>query len=222
MEVKDERNGGRREKMKEELWKVRTSEKHLLHCSKTPVGLSTNTAHARHLLTGSHEHRDVFLWLWASRNKLQKPTCLKIADCVKARATRKRPLVRVVLLTMREDQFFLFTRSRLQSHEGEFWSVLVVGLPALSRPVVLASLHKAVHQKKQRIHGWREGRDKGNKRKKKNRGNGRFGNVWKCWKWTIIVWLGVVIIGSRLWPRASLSWLDACGPWSWRPGGLWG
>ena len=38
--------------------------------------------------------------------------------------------------------FFLFTRSRLQSHEGEFWSMLVVGLPALSRPVVSASLHR--------------------------------------------------------------------------------
>ena len=38
--------------------------------------------------------------------------------------------------------FLLFTRSRLQSHEGEFWSGLVVGLPALSRPVVSASLHK--------------------------------------------------------------------------------
>ena len=38
--------------------------------------------------------------------------------------------------------FFLFTRSRLQSHEGEFWSMLMVGLPALSRPVVSASLHK--------------------------------------------------------------------------------
>ena len=38
--------------------------------------------------------------------------------------------------------YFLFTRSRLQSHEGEFWSMLVVGLPALSRPVVSASLHK--------------------------------------------------------------------------------
>ena len=37
------------------------------------------------------------------------------------------------------------------------------------------------------------------------------------------MWLGVVvvIIGSRLWPKASLSWLDACRPWSWRPGGLW-
>ena len=27
-------------------------------------------------------------------------------------------------------------------HEGEFWSMLVVGLPAFSRPVVSASLHK--------------------------------------------------------------------------------
>ena len=37
--------------------------------------------------------------------------------------------------------FYLFTKSRLQSHEGEFWSVLVVGLPPRSRPVVSASLH---------------------------------------------------------------------------------
>ena len=37
--------------------------------------------------------------------------------------------------------FFIYKIQR-QSHEGEFWRVLVVGLPALSRPVVSASLHK--------------------------------------------------------------------------------
>ena len=47
--------------------------------------------------------------------------------------------------------FYLFTKSRLQSHEGEFWSVLVVGLPALSRPVVSASLHKQCTKRNRRF-----------------------------------------------------------------------
>ena len=46
--------------------------------------------------------------------------------------------------------FFLFTRSRLQSHEGEFWSMLLVGLPTLSRPVVSASLHRQCTKRNRR------------------------------------------------------------------------
>ena len=56
----------------------------------------------------------------------------------------------------------------------------MVGLPALSRPVVSASLHK---QCTKRNRGFTdEGRveTKETKKKKKNRGSGRFGNLWKC------------------------------------------
>ena len=38
--------------------------------------------------------------------------------------------------------FFFFYKNQTPVTQGEFWSVLVVGLSALSRPVVSASLHK--------------------------------------------------------------------------------
>ena len=42
-------------------------------------------------------------------------------------------------------EFCFFTRSRLQSREDECWSMLVVGQPTLSRPMVSASLHRQLH-----------------------------------------------------------------------------
>ena len=47
--------------------------------------------------------------------------------------------------------FFYKIQTRLQSHEGEFWSVLVAGLPALSRPMVSASLHKQCTKRNRRF-----------------------------------------------------------------------
>ena len=70
--------------------------------------------------------------------------------------------------------FNLFTRSRLQSHEGEFWSMLMVGLPALSRPVVSASLHKQCTKRNRGFTA--EGRvETKETNKKKNRGSGIVG-----------------------------------------------
>ena len=87
-------------------------------------------------------------------------------------------------------------------------SVLVVGLPALSRPVVSASLHK---QCTKRNRGFvDEGRVE-TKETKERRRTEEVGGLEICGgaesvkKWTIIVWLGVVNIGSRLWPRASTT-----------------
>ena len=64
-----------------------------------------------------------------------------------------------------------FTRSSLHSHNGEFWRSMVVGLPALSWPVVSASLLQAVHQRTRKIHRYMQegGETKETKRKRKNR-----------------------------------------------------
>ena len=61
----------------------------------------------------------------------------------------------------------LFTKSRLRSQEGEFWSVLVVGLPALSRPVVSASLHKQCTKRNRRFTD--EGRGETNETEERRR-----------------------------------------------------
>ena len=86
----------------------------------------------------------------------------KHAQCILAAASQRAGLLR---LMAREPPlpvasihyvyyvrpFFFFYKSRLQSHEGEFWSVLVVGLPALSRLVVSASLHKQCTKRNRRF-----------------------------------------------------------------------
>ena len=75
-----------------------------------------------------------------------------------------------------------FFSNKIQTPVTRVWILeYACGGAACTQPTCgLGVAAQAVHQKKQRIHGWREGRDKGNKRKKKNRGSGRFGNLWKC------------------------------------------
>ena len=76
-------------------------------------------------------------------------------------------IARILVLDFFFIKFYLFTRSRLQSHEGEFWSILVVGLPALSRPVVSALLHKQCTKRNRRFTD--EGRGKTKETKERRR-----------------------------------------------------
>ena len=80
--------------------------------------------------------------------------------------------------------FLFFFIYKIQTPVTRGWSLECTGGgAACTQPTCgLGVVAQALHQKKQRVHGWREGRDKGNNSKKKNRGSGRFGNLWKCWK----------------------------------------
>ena len=74
--------------------------------------------------------------------------------------------------------FFFFFIYKIQTPVTRGWILECAGCgSACTQPTCgLGAVAQAVHQKKQRVHGWREGRDKGSKRKEKNRGSGRFVN----------------------------------------------
>ena len=60
------------------------------------------------------------------------------------------------------------------------WSMLVVGLPALSRPVVSASLYRHCIKRNRRFTDKGRGETKETKRKRKSRGSGSYEEmVWK-------------------------------------------